>query len=233
MTALIHVEGLSRRHRTAAGEVAALTDVDLSIDEGAFVALVGPSGSGKTTLLDCLTGLDRPDDGRVRIGDTIITDLDPDEATAFRRRSVATVFQAPVLLPHLSAAENLDVVLRLRGVARAGRARRITTALGEVGLSGFADHQPSQLSGGQRQRVAIARALVTESAVVVADEPTAQLDTDTAAEVLAVLRRRVDEHGMTLLVATHDAAVVALADRTIELVDGRVVRDGRPEGADR
>lgn len=221
--AMVRLERVTRAFTSSAGPVHALRDVSLDVDEGELVALVGRSGSGKTTLLNCLGGLDTPTSGRVVVGSTVISEADERTRTALRRDVVAFVFQTFGLVPMLSAAENIGLPLRLRKTAPAARERRVADLLEMVGLGAHAAQRPAELSGGQQQRVAIARALANSPRLLVADEPTGQLDAETGATIMALLRSVVRSEGMTAIVSTHDASLQAMADRTVRLADGRLV----------
>jgi putative ABC transport system ATP-binding protein len=231
MDAIVVATGVSRRFGTGETVVHALRDVSLELERGRFAAVMGPSGSGKSTLLHVLAGLDRPDDGSVRIDGTEIVGLDDRRLTDLRRDEIGFVFQAFNLLPVLTAEENVVLPLRLAGrdVDQAWIDRLIDT----VGLGDRRTHRPAELSGGQQQRVAIARALASRPAVVFADEPTGNLDSGSSAEILELLRRSVDDFGQTVVMVTHDPAAAAVADRTITLADGRIDEDtlaGAPAG---
>jgi putative ABC transport system ATP-binding protein len=219
--ALIALERVSRVYRMGEVEVPALDDVSLDIGAGEFVAIVGPSGSGKSTMMNILGCLDRPTHGSYRLAGSAVADLDDDALARLRSRTIGFVFQSYNLLPRTSALENVATPLLYQGVRRGERMRRARAALERLGLGDRVTHEPSELSGGQQQRVAIARALVTEPALVLADEPTGNLDSHSGAEVMAVLR---DLHGQgrTVVLITHDADVAATADRQIHLRDGRV-----------
>ncbi|MFI6426605.1 ABC transporter ATP-binding protein [Promicromonospora sp. NPDC050880] len=219
---VLRAEGLTRVFGTGAGEVHALTDASVEVAAGELLVVRGPSGSGKTTLLNLLGGLDRPTSGGVWLGDAELTALGEKAVLAARRDRIGYVFQSFGLVPVLSAAENVEVPLRLRRTAPAERARRVAEALAAVGLSGHAKQRPYELSGGQQQRVGIARALVAEPEVLLADEPTGQLDSATAAVVMDLLARVVHERGVAAVVSTHDPELMARADRVVELHDGRV-----------
>jgi putative ABC transport system ATP-binding protein len=217
---MIEVEHLTRTYNTGAGEVHAVQDVSFAIPDGALVALVGRSGSGKTTLLNCIGGLDAPTSGRVVINGTDLSGLDESARTKLRRDELAFVFQTFGLVPMLSAAENVGLPMRLRRVPNAQRRDRVAALLDLVGLSAHAGQRPGEMSGGQQQRVAIARALANSPALLIADEPTGQLDADTGASIMALLREVVREEGMTAIISTHDPSVRALADRSLVLSDG-------------
>jgi putative ABC transport system ATP-binding protein len=220
---VISARDLTRRFRDGHHERLALAGVDLDVAEGEYVVVFGRSGAGKTTLLNLLGGLDRPSDGSVSVDGLDLAGLGRDRLAALRRDRIGFVFQTFGLLAELTAAENVEVPLRLRSVPAADREARVRAALELVGLGLRSRHFPDQLSGGEQQRVAIARALVAEAPLVLADEPTSQLDSVNSEAVAAILRDLVDTRGLTAVVTTHDPIVVAAADRTIELDDGRVV----------
>jgi len=224
-------ERLVRRFRLGESLVEALRGVDLEIARGELVAVAGPSGSGKSTLLHLLGGLDEPDQGRVLVDGVDLAALGDRERTLLRRRRLGFVFQTFNLVPVLSALENVEYPLLLDGRPAAERRRRAAEALAAVGLAARLDHRPDQLSGGERQRVAIARAVVHEPLALVADEPTGNLDSATAGEILDLLEGLCRERGTTVVVATHDPALVARAPRRIALHDGRIERDERGAGA--
>jgi putative ABC transport system ATP-binding protein len=203
--------------------VHALRDVSFTVAPGELVALVGRSGSGKTTLLNVVGGLDRPDSGTVHVAGTEVTALDDDGLVRLRRDVVAYVFQTFGLVPVLSAAENVGVPLRLRGLPVADREERVQLLLELVGLGQAAQQRPGEMSGGQQQRVAIARALAGSPRLLIADEPTGQLDSETGLAVMALIRAVVEAEGMTAVVSTHDPVMVALADRVVHVTDGRLV----------
>jgi putative ABC transport system ATP-binding protein len=219
---LLSVRGLGRTYGSGPGAVHALRDVALDVAPGEMVALVGRSGSGKTTLLNMVGGLDRPDTGTVHVDGVVVTDLDDDGLSRLRRDTVSYVFQTFGLVPVLTAAENVGVPLRLRRTPVAERDARVTLLLELVGLADHADQRPAELSGGQQQRVAIARALAGSPRLLVADEPTGQLDAETGLSVMALLRALVDSEGVTALVSTHDPVMMSLADRVVSISDGRV-----------
>ncbi|MFD2793111.1 ABC transporter ATP-binding protein [Promicromonospora vindobonensis] len=221
--AVLRAQGLTRVFGTGAGEVRALTDAALQVAAGELLVVRGPSGSGKTTLLNLLGGLDRPTSGSVWLGDSELTALGEKAVLTARRERIGYVFQSFGLVPVLSAAENVEVPLRLRRTPPAERAERVAAALDAVGLAGHAKQRPYELSGGQQQRVGIARALVADPEVLLADEPTGQLDSGTAAVVMDLLARVAHERGVAAVVSTHDPELMARADRVVELHDGQVV----------
>jgi putative ABC transport system ATP-binding protein len=201
----------------------ALGGVSFSLAPGDFVALLGPSGCGKSTLLNLLGALDRPTSGRVLVDDLEVSALTEDELVDVRRRTVAFVYQAFGLVPFLSASENVEVPLRLVGTDPAARDARVAELLEMVGLEARARHRPYELSGGEQQRVAIARALANRPRLLLADEPTGQLDSDTGHRIMMLIRAIVRADGVTAVVATHDPAMLDVADRVVELRDGLLV----------
>jgi len=202
--------------------VTALVDVSLAVEPGEFVAVVGPSGSGKTTLMNILGCLDRPTSGRYVLDGTSVAELDDDRLAALRSRSIGFVFQSYNLLPRASALDNVATPLIYQGVGRREREARARAALERLGLGDRTHHEPTELSGGQQQRVAIARALVTEPALLLADEPTGNLDSASGAEVMALLHE-LNASGRTIVLITHDVEVAAAANRQIHVRDGRVL----------
>jgi putative ABC transport system ATP-binding protein len=222
---LVVAEDLGRTYRTGSNDVHALRGVSLAVPRGTLVAVRGRSGSGKTTLLNLLGGLDRPDTGRVTVDGREVSTLSEDELVDVRRRTVGFVFQSFGLIPILSAAENVGVPLRLIRADPQQREERVRLLLSLVGLADAAAQRPYELSGGQQQRLAIARALANRPPLLLADEPTGQLDSQTGRMIMELLRALVRSQGITALVATHDPALLAVADRVIELRDGAVVSD--------
>ncbi|ROS24020.1 ABC transporter ATP-binding protein [Cellulomonas sp. PhB150] len=223
--ATVRLRGVHRTFGHGRAAVHALRGVDLDVAPGELVALVGRSGSGKTTLLNVVGGLDRPDEGSVLVDGTEVATLTEDGQDELRRERVAFVFQTFGLIPELTAAENVGLPLRLHEAPAAQRERRVELLLELVGLTAHALQRPDELSGGQQQRVAIARALAASPRLLVADEPTGQLDSETGLSVMALIRGVVEAEGMTALVATHDPVMIALADRAVHLVDGLLVED--------
>jgi len=213
---------ITRTYREGALEVLALRGVDLDIAEGEFTALAGPSGSGKTTLLNIIGVLDKPTSGRIEVAGTDITRLDKGEAADFRLDKVGFIFQAFNLVPVLTALENAEFTLLLRGVPSQERKERVRPLLERVGLGDMMDRKPHELSGGQQQRVAVVRALATRPALVLADEPTANLDSETSAGLLDLMLELNQELRTTFLFSTHDPAVIERARRVVRLLDGRV-----------
>jgi putative ABC transport system ATP-binding protein len=221
--AMITAENLGRTYPSGDTVVHALKGVELSVAKGAMVAVRGRSGSGKTTLLNLLGGLDRPTDGRVTVDGAEVSSMSESGLVDLRRRTVAYVFQAFGLLPILSAAENVEIPLRLVRANPAERDRRVMEVLELVGVAHRARHRPHELSGGEQQRVAIARALANRPQVLLADEPTGQLDSETGRAIMALLRSIVDTDRVTVVVATHDPLMLESADRVVELRDGQLV----------
>ena len=220
---MVELDSVRRSYGSGRTAVTALHDVSLAVPEGELVALVGRSGSGKTTLLNIVGGLDRPDAGTVVVDGTELAGLDEAGRERVRRETVAFIFQGFGLVPELTAAENVGLPLRLRRTPVAERERRVALLLDLVGLGGHGGHRPDELSGGQMQRVAIARALAGSPRLLIADEPTGQLDTETGLAVMALIRGVVEAEGMTALVSTHDPVMMALADRVVRIEDGRLL----------
>jgi putative ABC transport system ATP-binding protein len=221
--ATIEAHEIGRDYRTGDNVVHALAGVDLRVEPGELVAVRGRSGSGKTTLLNVLGGLDRPTGGRVTIEGRDLTTLSIRDLLDLRRRTIGFVFQGFGLLPILSAAENVEIPLRLVSTAPAVRIERVRELLDVVGLGGRASNRPAELSGGEQQRVAIARALANRPRILLADEPTGQLDSETGHVIMLLIRRVVRAEGVTAIVATHDPAMLDVADRVVELHDGRLM----------
>jgi ABC-type lipoprotein export system ATPase subunit len=223
---IIRVQGVTRVYRVDSREIPALRGVDLSVGPGKVVALRGRSGSGKTTLLNCIGGLDRPTSGEVWFESNNVTRLPERKWVNLRRHRIGFVFQAHALLATYSARENVDLILRLAGVKWRQRQRRAEEVLTLMGLAKWMEHRTFELSGGQQQRVAIARAIAPRPSLILADEPTGELDTATGQQILHLFRRIADGEGVTVLIATHDLAVDAFADEVYHLEDGRIVRSG-------
>jgi putative ABC transport system ATP-binding protein len=223
VTAPVAVEGVTREYRLEGVTVPALRGVSLTIEPGDFLAIVGPSGSGKSTLMHLLGGLDRPTTGRLLLGGRDVSSLSPPDLARLRNRVIGFVFQSFHLLARTSARDNVGLPLIYRGTRRAERRRLAAEALERVGLAHRMDHRPNQLSGGEQQRVAIARALVTEPTVLLADEPTGNLDSVSGESVLRLLEELNAERGVALAVVTHDPAVAARARRQIRMRDGLIV----------
>jgi putative ABC transport system ATP-binding protein len=223
---LIRLENIQRIFQVGDEEVHALRDVDLVIDKGEYLSLMGPSGSGKSTLLNMLGLLDRPTAGLYELDGRDTTTLDDVEQAHVRSRKIGFVFQFFHLVPRLTAFENVELPLMLDGVSIAERHERVTSILAETGLADRMEHRPDQLSGGQRQRVAIARATVTQPELILADEPTGNLDSKSGAEVIEILER-LNQGGLTLIVVTHDLAIGDRAHRKLKMIDGRIADDIR------
>jgi len=224
--ALVVTEGLGRDFRAGASVVHALRNVDLSLRDGTLTVVHGRSGSGKTTLLNMIGGLDRPTRGRVWVDGEEISAKGEDELVGLRRDKIGFVFQSFGLVPILTAAENIEVPLRLRKVDPGERARRVRDLLELVGLTGRANHRPYELSGGEQQRVAICRALANRPRLLIADEPTAQLDSGNALTIMEFARDLVASEGVSAVVATHDPLLLDVADAVVELHDGHLVASG-------
>ncbi len=222
---LLRLEGVSRHYVQGDQVVCALEDVSFAAGRGEFIAVAGPSGSGKTTLLNVCAGLDHPTAGKVWLGNRDLSELNRHQLARLRLGEVGFIFQAFNLIPVLSAEENAEFILLLRGVPNRERRAKVRALLKEVGLEGMERRRPGQLSGGQQQRVAVARAIAAEPKLVLADEPTANLDTDTAFSLLNLMERLNREHGTTFLFSTHDPRVMQRAHRIIHLLDGRIESD--------
>lgn len=222
----ISAQGVGRVYASDSGAVQALRDVSFELRRGQFVALRGRSGSGKTTLLNCLGGLDSPTSGQIKIHGKDISTLDEAARTQWRRQRIGFVFQQMGLLPSFSAYENLDVMARLGGLPRRERRQSIHECLELVGLLEYHDHRPYEMSGGQQQRIAIARALVTAPDLILADEPSSELDSETTHEIMGVLKTFVRERGVSILLSSHDPIVNDYVDRTLTLRDGQLVGEG-------
>lgn len=227
---LIRMRQLVRRYQLGRQPVTALDGIDLDVARGEFVALVGPSGSGKSTLLNLVGGLDRPTAGAIWVADLELGHASDRRLVRYRRDQVGFIFQSFNLLPTRTALENVEVPLLLAGVGRRERRQRALALLEQVGLAHRANHRPNELSGGEMQRVAIARALANQPALLLADEPTGNLDSRTGADILAILGALVRQRGVTLLLVTHDMRVAAHADRIVHLLDGRIrlIESGAP-----
>jgi putative ABC transport system ATP-binding protein len=225
--ALVVTESLGRDYEDGGSIVHALRDVDLRIRDGILAVVHGRSGSGKTTLLNMIGGLDRPTHGRVWVAGDEISAKGEDALVELRRERIGFVFQSFGLIPILSAAENIEVPLRLRKVDPEERGRRVLELLELVGLAGRAKHRPYELSGGEQQRVAICRALANRPRLLIADEPTAQLDSGNALTIMELVRELVASEGVSAIVATHDPLLLDVADEIVELRDGRIASNGR------
>ena len=224
---LVRIENVGKQYRLGEQWVRALDSINLHIDQGVFMAIAGPSGSGKSTLLNLIGCIDTPTTGRIFIGEQDVSSKSPDQLAALRARTIGFIFQTFNLLPVLSAEENVEYpLLQFKELSAAERRQRVQRYLGVVGLSDFARHRPNQLSGGQRQRVAIARALVVHPRIILADEPTANLDHKTGGRILRLMRRINRQTGTTFVFSTHDQRVIDMAIRRVDLEDGEIVRLG-------
>jgi putative ABC transport system ATP-binding protein len=221
----IHCHQLCKTFRQGEEVIIGLDHVDLDIQAGEFLCLSGPSGSGKTTLLNAIGGLDRPDSGEIHMGETRIDQLDRGALADIRLHHIGFVFQAYNLIPVLSAEENVEFVMQVQGVAAQERSRKARAILAEVGLEGLEDRRPAQLSGGQQQRVAVARAIVSQPDLVLADEPTANLDSHAAEHLMRLFVELNENHHVTFVIATHDKRVMSYARRLIKMQDGRIISD--------
>ncbi len=222
--AIIYTENLNRIYRSRGVEVHALRNLNIVIPQGTFVAFRGRSGSGKTTLINCISGLDRPTSGEVYLHDQPMSKLSDHKMTLLRRREFSFVFQSFALLPTFSAFENVELPLRIKGMGRRERRERTMRALTVVGLVKWAKHRPYEMSGGQQQRVAVARALVTTPEVIMADEPTGELDSATGRQIMSLFRQIAIEENVTVVMVTHDPLIEEYASLVYELLDGQVVR---------
>ena len=207
--------------------VEAVRDISIKIETGDFVAMAGPSGSGKTTMLNMIGGLTRPSQGQISIGDQEITEMSDKDLAQLRLERIGFVFQSYNLLPVLTALENAEFTLLLSGIPKDERRKRVLELFNKIGLSGLEDRKPGKLSGGQQQRVAVARAVVANPALILADEPTANLDSKASADLLDVMERLNQDHGTTFLFSTHDPRVMERSRRLITLVDGQIESDER------
>ena len=231
MALIVDATGVTKTYDTGKVVVRALRGVDLQVSAGEMVAIMGPSGCGKTTLLNCLSGLDRHDEGDIRIEGMSLTDMTDKARTDHRARRMGFVFQFYNLMPVLTSVENVELPLLVARVAAKEARRRALEALEMVGLAERADHLPEELSGGERQRVTIARSLVNDPAIVWADEPTGDLDSEKATEVVQLMRRLNVERGLTFVIVTHDIAVGRATDRIVRMLDGVVAEELELEGS--
>ncbi|MEJ2659699.1 MAG: ABC transporter ATP-binding protein [Desulfobacteraceae bacterium] len=227
---IVQCQEITKTYRQGKVDVTALHGISLDVAEGGFVALAGPSGSGKTTLLNLIGGLDRPNAGRIVIGDKDYADLSDSQMADLRLHRIGFVFQAYNLIPVLSAVENVEYVMLLQGVPSAERRRRARRILDDVGLADKYHRRPAELSGGQQQRVAVARAIVADPSIVLADEPTANLDSRTGEELLRLMQEMNSRRKVTFIFSTHDEMVMAHAHRVITIRDGRIA-DDRTKGS--
>ena len=225
MIPLINTVTLSRFFGTGEATVKALDEVSLSIEPGEFTAIVGPSGSGKSTLLHLIGGLDKPDSGTVALNGTNIADMSGNKLSDFRRDNIGFVFQAYNLIPVLSAAENIEYIMLLQGITAVKRRIRVKEMLDIVGLAGMENRRPAQLSGGQQQRVAVARAMASNPSIILADEPTANLDSKTGISLLNVMKELNQNRNMTFVFSTHDQKIIERARRLVYLRDGKIEKE--------
>ncbi len=225
--AIISVKNLHKTYHTGEIEVRAIRGVSLEIEQGEFTAIVGPSGSGKTTLLNLIGGIDQPTQGQIIINGTDITKLNDKELTDFRLWNIGFVFQAYNLIPVLTAAENIEFIMHLQGKTKQERSQRVAELLEKVGLKDKANARPFQLSGGQQQRVAVARALASKPKFVLADEPTANLDSENTKNLLDIMEKLNQSEGITFIFSTHDQRVIEKAHRILRIEDGQIVGDER------
>lgn len=228
---ILRTEALTKIYRLGKEEIPALRGVNFTLEAGDFVVINGPSGSGKTTFLNLIACIDKPTSGEVYIEGQPTSQLSEGQLAELRKRKIGLVFQTFNLIPVLSAYENVEYPLILLGVGRKERYQRTMALLEEVGLKDLANRRPDELSGGQRQRVAIARALVTNPKLVLADEPTANLDSETGKNVMSIMRRLNEEHHVAFLVVTHDPVVTQYAERTVKIRDGQLFDGSSPNGA--
>jgi len=230
---MIQARQLSRHYGESASRVTALDGIDLEIAAGARVGILGRSGSGKTTLLNLLAGLDRPSAGSLTVADKDLSKLDAVQLAQYRRETVAVIFQSFQLIPNRSAFQNVELPLILAGINRSERKTRVTEAIERVGLSDRSSHKPSQLSGGEQQRVAVARAIVTRPKVLLADEPTGNLDSQTAQSIVQLMLNVVEEKNSTLVLITHDRELAEnCCDRIVHLSDGRLLEQAELSAGD-
>jgi len=222
-TTVLEAIGLRREYRVGRDAVIALGGVDISIQKGEFVAIVGPSGCGKSTLLNLLGGLDQPTKGKVLLDGQNLADFTEEQLASLRRQKMGFIFQRHDLFPVLTARENIEFPLLLGGMPSSERTKRADELLNQIGLSEKADHLPDELSGGQQQRVGIARALANDPLILLADEPTGNLDSATSAEIINILIKLTHDQGLTLVMVTHDPEVADQADRKLSLRDGQIV----------
>jgi putative ABC transport system ATP-binding protein len=230
---MVRVENVTKTYRKGGSEIRPLDGIDLTVEAGEYVSLMGPSGSGKTTLLNLVAGIDRPTSGRVFVEEDEVSAMGETKLAAWRTRSVGYIFQLYNLIPVLTAYENVELPLMLRSLKKKDRKKHVTAALDAVGLADRMDHYPRQLSGGQEQRVAIARAVVVDPKILVADEPTGDLDAQSGGEILDLLGALRERFGKTLLMVTHDPKAAAHAERVVHLDKGVIVEADAPQGGAR
>jgi len=231
MSKVIEIEKLTRKYGSGVGEVVAINDISLNIEYGEFTAIIGPSGSGKSTLLNLIGGLDKSDSGCVLLAGKDIAKMSGSQMSDFRRDRIGFIFQAYNLIPVLSAAENIEYIMLLQGIPSVKRKERVQEMLSIVGLEGLGHRRPSELSGGQQQRVAVARAMASKPEIILADEPTANLDSKTGMALLDMMRQLNEDQGVTFVFSTHDEMIMKRARRLIHLRDGLVALDERNSNA--
>ncbi len=228
-TPVIYTDQVVRRFGEGAALVTAVGGVSLTVERGEFAALVGPSGSGKSTLLNLIGGLDEPDEGHIALAGMNLTSMSSAEMSDFRRYHIGFIFQSYNLIPVLSAAENIEYIMLLQGLAARDRRKRVDEMLKMVGLDGLGHRRPAELSGGQQQRVAVARAMASSPDIILADEPTANLDSKTGVALLETMRELNENEGVTFLFSTHDQKIIERARRLVWLEDGMVTKDEAPQ----
>lgn len=224
---IIFAEDLRKDYKDNGIVVRAVRGINMTIKKGEFAAIVGPSGSGKTTFLNVISGLDTPTEGKVWLNDRLLSEMDGNELSDFRRDHIGFIFQAYNLIPVLTVEENIEYIMLLQGIPKPERHKRVMKILKEIGMDGMEKRFPPKISGGQQQRVAIARAMASQPELILADEPTANLDQQTGSELLDMMRELNRKTGMTFLFSTHDRMVMERADRVITLKDGKVEKDER------
>ena len=231
MSKVIEIEKLTRKYGSGVGEVVAINEISLNIEYGEFTAIIGPSGSGKSTLLNLIGGLDKSDSGCVLLAGKDIAKMSGSQMSDFRRDRIGFIFQAYNLIPVLSATENIEYIMLLQGIPSVKRKERVQEMLFLVGLEGLGHRRPSELSGGQQQRVAVARAMASKPEIILADEPTANLDSKTGMALLDMMRQLNEDQGVTFVFSTHDEMIMKRARRLIHLRDGLVTLDERNSNA--
>ncbi|MBV45169.1 MAG: macrolide ABC transporter ATP-binding protein [Rhodobiaceae bacterium] len=231
MSMVIEIENLTRKYGKGIGEVVAINEISLNIEYGEFTAIIGPSGSGKSTLLNLIGGLDKSDSGSVLLAGRDIAKMSGSQMSDFRRDRIGFIFQAYNLIPVLSAEENIEYIMLLQGIPSVKRKERVQEMLFLVGLEGLGHRRPSELSGGQQQRVAVARAMASKPEIILADEPTANLDSKTGMALLDMMRQLNEDQGVTFVFSTHDEMIMKRARRLIHLRDGLVALDERNSNA--
>ncbi len=222
---IIEAKGVKKTYTDNGVPVEAVRGIDLKINEGDFAAIIGPSGSGKTTFLNIISGLDNPTEGKVWLDGKPLSEMTGGELSDFRRDNIGFIFQAYNLIPVLTAEENIEYIMLLQGIDKEERHRRVMDILKQVGMEELYDRRPPLLSGGQQQRVAVARAMVSRPAIILADEPTANLDSETGGNLLDIMHKLNKETGMTFVFSTHDDIVIERAERLIVLKDGKIAKD--------